>query len=72
MSLRTDALPQIEDAFARRLPATLSILLEAMAVQLEQDGDPRGGLLRLAASTAYSQRIDEARLLFETALATHP
>lgn len=72
MSLRTDALSQIEDAFARRLPATLSILLEAMAMRLEQAGDPRGGTLRLAASSAYSQRIDEAQALFDAALAADP
>ena len=63
---------EIEDAFARRLPATLSILLERMAVQFEQVGDARSSMLRAAAATAWSQRVDEARVLFDAALTTDP
>ena len=69
MTLDAGSLEPIEEAFARRLPATLSILLEGMAVQLERLGDPRSEKLRLAASTAYGQRVDEARALFDAALA---
>lgn len=67
MSLPTDLLMEIEAAFARRLPATLSILLERMAVQLNQVGDARSSMLRSASTTAYSQRVDDARVLFDAA-----
>lgn len=59
---------EIEDAFARRLPATLSILLEGLAVDLEKRGHSHAFILRAASATAWRGGIDEARTLFDSAL----
>ncbi len=65
-------LVEIEDAFRRRLPATLSILLEALAVRLEKTGDPRSALLRSASGSAYRGCVDESRVLFDAAIDAMP